>query len=96
MGLVGGVGSGKSTLARRTAERFDLAVVDGDAAGHRALAGAGVRARLRDRFGDGVFTAAGTVDRSALARLVFGPTAEHAAAKADLEAITHPVIRGEF
>lgn len=96
MGLVGGVGSGKSTLARRTAERYGLVVVDADAAGHRALLDPAVKARVRQRFSDGVFGAEGQVDRSRLAKLVFGPSPEHSAAKADLEAITHPVIRREF
>ena len=96
MGLVGGVGSGKSTLARRAAELYGFAVIDGDAAGHRALADASVKSRLRERFGDAVFTTDGSVNRSAVARLVFGPTPDHTSAKADLEKITHPEIRREF
>lgn len=92
VGLVGGVGSGKSTLARRLAERYGVAVIDADAAGHRALTDPAVKTRIRRRFGDDVF-ASGEVNRSRLAKLVFGPSPEHAAAKADLEAITHPVIR---
>lgn len=96
MGLVGGVGSGKSTLARLAAARYGFAHFDGDAAGHRALAQPDVQARLRERFGPGVFRPDGAVDRSALAKLVFGDTPAHVKAKADLEAITHPVIRREF
>lgn len=96
MGLVGGVGSGKSAVARRAAERYGFAVFDADRAGHRALGEPEVKDRIRGRFGDSVFDAAGAVDRSAIAKLVFGPTAGHAAAKADLEAITHPFIRRDF
>jgi dephospho-CoA kinase len=96
VGLVGGIGSGKSTLARLAAARYGFAHLDGDVAGHRALAEPDVQARLRDRFSPGVFKSDGTVDRSALAKLVFGDTPAHAKAKSDLEAITHPVIRREF
>ncbi|MDQ3329990.1 MAG: dephospho-CoA kinase [Planctomycetota bacterium] len=96
MGLVGGIGSGKSTIARRASERFGFALIDGDAAGHRALTMNDVRNQLKERFGDGIFSTDGSVERSALARRVFGASAEHAAAKADLERITHPVIRQEF
>jgi dephospho-CoA kinase len=94
--LVGGVGSGKSTLARRAAERYGVAVIDADAAGHRALVDPEVKARIRQRFGDQVFDAQAEVDRSRLARVVFGASPEHAVAKFDLEAITHPVIRREL
>jgi dephospho-CoA kinase len=93
VGLVGGVGSGKSALARRVAQEFGVAVIDGDVAGHRALARDDVKAKLRSRFGNAIFTPDGSVDRSALARRVFGPTPEHTAARGDLEGITHPVIR---
>jgi len=96
VGLVGGVGSGKSAVARRAAERHGFAVFDADAAGHRALAEPAVKARIRERFRASVLDPTRAVDRSALAKLVVGPTAEHTAAKADLESITHPVIRGDF
>ncbi len=96
MGLVGGVGSGKSTLARRAADRFGFVVIDADAAGHRALSDPDVESQIRRRFGDDVFSVDGAVDRSKLAKLVFGTGPEFTEAKADLEAITHPVIRREF
>ncbi len=95
-GLVGGVGSGKSTLARCAADRYGLAVVDGDAAGHRALRTPEVRTRIAARFGNAVVAGDGEIDRRALAKLVFGPTPERAAARRDLEAITHPVLRADF
>ena len=43
------------------------------------------------RFGDAVLAGDGTVDRGALARVVFGDPA----ARAALEAIVHPVVRRE-
>jgi len=96
VGLVGGVGSGKSTLTRRAAELFGLAAIDGDAAGHRALADEDVRAQIRTLFGDAVLTDDGQVDRRELARRVFGPREEHVAAKAALERATHPAIGHTF
>ena len=96
VGLVGGVGSGKSSIAQSLAERSDAVVIDGDAAGHRALADSHVQTRLRDRFGDGIFDSNGAIDRDKLARHVFGPATEHENARRDLEAITHPFIRAEI
>lgn len=96
MGLVGGIGSGKSTIARRTAQRFGFALIDGDAAGHAALTDERVRAQLAHRFGEAILAADRSIDRSALAARVFGNTDEHAAAKADLERIVHPLIEGVF
>ena len=93
VGLVGGVGSGKSAVAQRAAELFHFAVIDGDAAGHRALESPAVREQLRARFGDLIFKSGGSVDRSALAARVFGTSTDQLAAKFDLEAISHPVIR---
>ena len=102
VGVVGGVGSGKSALARAAARRWGLARLDGDAAGHAALRDRAVRRDLRAAFGDAVFRpAAGgaeqeEVDRSALARRVFGETEEHRAAKATLQSIVHPIIQADL
>lgn len=88
IGLLGGVASGKSTVARIFGEH-GLEVVDADAEARRAVADPEVLAALRARFGDGIFDAAGALDRAALARQVFSEPA----ARRDLEAITHPPIR---
>ena len=83
LGLTGGIGSGKSTVAelwRRAGHR----VIDLDAHSRRVLdvPGDGVEEALA-RFGQQLRTADGTVDRAAMARLVFAD----AAARADLERI---------
>lgn len=96
MGLVGGIGSGKSTIARRTAQRFGFAQIDGDAAGHAALAAPRVRSELTQRFGESILAADGSIDRRALAARVFGQSEDHAAAKASLEQIVHPLIEASF
>ncbi|MFM7413059.1 MAG: dephospho-CoA kinase, partial [Planctomycetota bacterium] len=78
IGLVGRIGAGKSTVARRFAEH-GAAVVDADLLAHEALDEPGVVAAIAERFGTGVVEAAGRIDRSRLAREVFGPGAGGAA-----------------
>lgn len=91
VGIVGRIGAGKSTVAGMLAD-LGAEVVDADAIAHGVLADEAVRGAVRDRFGEGVLAADGAVDRRALARKVFGPGPEHAAALRDLEAIVHPRV----
>ena len=83
LGLTGGIGSGKSTVAalwRAAGHR----VIDLDAHSRRVLdvPGQGVEEAVA-RFGEEFRAVDGTIDRAALARLVFAD----AAARADLERI---------
>jgi dephospho-CoA kinase len=94
--LIGGVGSGKSALAHWLAHRLRVALIDADAAGHRALSRTEVKEFIRRRFGDDVMDAVGNVRRDRLAREVFGAETGHRTAKRDLENIVHPVIRGDL
>lgn len=87
IGILGGVGAGKSTVAAELAA-LGCSLVDGDAIGHGVLAKPDIRRQLRQRWGDGIFTAAGEVDREALGRIAFGDRAELAA----LSSIMHPPI----
>ncbi|MFO0122220.1 MAG: dephospho-CoA kinase [Inhella sp.] len=91
LGLTGGIGSGKSTAARVLAE-LGWRVVDTDAIA-RALTAPGGTAlpALQARFGSAVFNEHGELDRSALRQQVF----TDAQAKADLEALLHPLILRE-
>ncbi len=87
-GLTGGIASGKSTVAARW-RRHGLPVIDADRLA-REVVGPGT-VGLRDilgAFGRGVLTPDGTLDRKALARIVFSD----AAALRSLNAITHPLI----
>jgi dephospho-CoA kinase len=83
-GLTGGVASGKSTVARLFHELGDIPVLDADQVARdlRAPGQPGHAALLR-RFG--------TVDRGELRSLLV----RDPSAKADLEAILHPLIREE-
>ncbi len=88
VGLTGGIGSGKSTVAAGLAER-GASVIDADAIARQVIQPGGPAYRaVIDRFGGEVLHADGTVDRPALAAVVFSDPA----ARADLDAITHPAI----
>lgn len=91
IGVVGGIGAGKSTVAGALVE-MGCERVDADAIGHELLACPEVRRLLRDRWGQGVFSPDGSVDRSALGRLVFAD----AASLAELNRIMHPRMRAEM
>jgi dephospho-CoA kinase len=88
VGLTGGIGSGKSTVSALLEERGAV-VVDADRIAREVVAPGGPAYQpVVDRFGPGVVTADGTLDRPALAGVVFADPS----ARADLEAITHPVV----
>ncbi len=97
IGLCGGIGAGKSTVASLLAER-GAHVIDVDAIGREVLTFDDVRDRIRDAFGEGVLAADGSVDRAALAGLVFAVDRGFGGdgRLADLEAISHPAINREL
>lgn len=88
LGLSGGIGSGKST-ASKTLRQLGATVVDADVTAREVVARGteGLR-RIADAFGPGVLLPNGTLDRPALARIVFAD----ASRRRELEAITHPMI----
>lgn len=88
VGLTGGIGSGKSTVAGLLAEHGAL-VIDADGIAREVVEpGQPALAEITQRFGSGVLAADGSLDRGALAAIVFHDTA----ALSDLNAITHPRI----
>ncbi len=88
VGLTGGIGSGKSTVAAALAARGAL-VVDADRIAREVVArGTDGLAALVQRFGAGVLTEAGDLDRAALAAIAFADEVS----RRDLEGITHPRI----
>jgi len=88
IGIVGGIGAGKSTVAAELA-RLGCAVVDADAVGHELLAEDEVKADLRGRWGEEIFSPTGEVDRAALAERAFATASELEA----LNFIMHPRMR---
>ena len=89
IGLTGGIAAGKSVAARRLAE-LGAVVIDSDVLAREAVApgSAGLDAVV-DEFGRGVLAGDGSLDRAALASIVFGD----AAARARLDGIVHPIVR---
>jgi dephospho-CoA kinase len=88
IGLTGGIGSGKSTVSALLAERGAL-VIDADAITRELQQpGTEVFAAMRDRFGEGIVAEDGTLDRQAVADIVF----TDAVALKDLGAIVHPAV----
>jgi dephospho-CoA kinase len=88
VGLTGGIGSGKSTVARLLADKGAV-VIDADRLAREVVEpGTEAYRRVVERFGPGVVAPDGTLDRPALARIVFADPE----ARRDLERITHPAI----
>jgi dephospho-CoA kinase len=92
VGLTGGIGSGKSTVAALLAGKGAV-VVDADAVTRELQQpGTPVFAAMVDRFGPGIVAPDGTLDRAAVADIVF----TDADALADLNAIVHPAVGAEI
>ncbi|MTE24778.1 dephospho-CoA kinase [Microbacterium sp. ZXX196] len=89
--LTGGIASGKSTIARRLAERGAV-VIDADrVVRDLQTPGQTVLADIAKAFGNDVIAPDGTLDRAALARIVFHDDVR----RAELDAIVHPAVREE-
>ena len=89
IGLTGGIACGKSTVSKAL-RALGACIIDADAVAHelsqpnQALFNAYVQ-----RFGMAIVTPGGTLDRAAIARLIFtDPTM-----RAEVEQISHPLIR---
>lgn len=88
VGLTGGIGSGKSTVSAMLAERGAV-IVDADAIVREIQQPGGLAYQgIVDRFGPEVVAADGTLDRAALAAIVFNDEA----ARQDLNNLTHPLV----
>lgn len=92
IGLIGGIGSGKSAVARGLMARQSFLLIDADAIGHEVLKLEDVKQHITSRFGAEVFDPTGEIDRSKLARQVFGPDEASQLARRDLNKIVHPKI----
>src|ERR1700686_2326948 len=87
--LTGGIASGKSTVARLFGA-LGIAVIDADQVARDVVApGTALLGQVFDTFGAQLRRADGSLDRTALRRLVF----EDAGKRSQLEALLHPAIR---
>jgi dephospho-CoA kinase len=88
VGLTGGIGAGKSTVSHLLAGRGAV-IVDADAIARAVVEPDGPAYQgVVDRFGKDVLQDDGTLDRAALAAIVFSD----ADALKDLNAIVHPAV----
>lgn len=92
VGLTGGIGAGKSTVSPMLAERGAV-IVDADKIARDVQApGSPVLDEMAERFGDQIIAADGSLDRAAVAAIVFNDKQ----ALADLNAIVHPAMQTEI
>ena len=92
VGLTGGIGSGKSTISSLL-ERKGAVIIDADAIVREVqLPGSPVLTELAAKFGEEVLAADGSLDRQAVANIVF---TDPDALKA-LNAIVHPAVGKEM
>ena len=88
VGLTGGIASGKSTAAKFFGS-LGVPILDSDQIARDVVEpGQPPLERLVERFGPGILTSDGHLDRPALRNIVFSDPK----ARADLEALTHPAI----
>lgn len=90
--LIGGIGSGKSAVANKVKSFRPVIIIDADRIGHEVLDFPEIQEKIRAQFGSVVFNDQGKVDRSELARLVFGESKLQQTSLKQLESIVHPVI----
>ncbi len=92
VGLTGGIGSGKSTVSALLAAKAAV-VVDADAITRDLQEpGTPVFDAMVQRFGPGIVAADGSLDRAAVADIVFADPD----ALADLNGIVHPAVGAEI
>lgn len=91
VGLTGGIGSGKSSAASCFLQHGAV-VIDADEISRGLTApGSPVIGDLATKFGSGILKSDGSLDRAALAEIVFGDPAS----LSELNKIMHPKIRAE-
>ena len=91
VGLTGSIATGKSSVCRFLAQ-LGAVIIDADALARQVVAPGSVGLeQVIGRFGQEVLTPDGELDRAALRRLIFSDEQ----AKAELEAIIHPLVLAE-
>lgn len=92
VGLTGGIGSGKSTVSTLLSERGAV-IIDADAITREVQQpGSPVISRLAERFGPSIVAADGSLDRPAVAAIVFNDPD----ALKSLNEIVHPAVGQEM
>lgn len=89
IGLTGGIGSGKSTIARRLRDHGAVVIDADDIAREVVEPGKPALAEIISAFGPQILNTDGTLNRSALAEIVFNDSAK----RQMLNDIVHPAVR---
>jgi dephospho-CoA kinase len=92
VGLTGGIGAGKSTVSAMLARRGAVIVDADEIARELQSPGSPVVAAMAERFGAGILHDDGSLDRPAVAQIVFNDEQ----ALADLNGIVHPAMQDEI
>jgi dephospho-CoA kinase len=92
VGLTGGIGAGKSTVSAMLAERGAVIVDADQIARDLQSPGSPVLDSMAERFGEQIIREDGSLDRAAVASIVFN---DEAALK-DLNGIVHPAMQSEI
>jgi dephospho-CoA kinase len=92
VGLTGGIGSGKSTVSALLAAKGAVIVDADDVVREQQRPGTAVFDAMVERFGPGIVAADGTLDRAAVADIVFADPQ----ALEDLNNIVHPAVGAEI
>lgn len=92
VGLTGGIGAGKSTVSAMLAERGAVIVDADQIASDLQSPGSPVLDSMAERFGAHIIRDDGSLDRAAVAGIVFN---DEAALK-DLNGIVHPAMQSEI
>lgn len=90
IGIAGGIGSGKSFVADLFGE-LGCRVIKADEQVYRAYDREEVREQIRSWWGDRAFADDGSIDRKAIAEIVFDDPAE----RKRLEGLIHPIVNEE-
>ncbi len=96
VGLTGGIGAGKSTVSAMLAKRGAVIVDADQIARDLQEPGSPVLAQMAERFGGHIIRDDGSLDRAAVARIVFGDSDEAVQALNDLNDIVHPAMQSEI
>jgi dephospho-CoA kinase len=89
IGLTGGIACGKSTVASMLVNQGAILIDADQLAREAVMPGSSALQQIVERFGPEMMLPDGTLHRKALGALIF----KEPAARKDLEAITHPLIR---
>ena len=92
IGLTGGIGAGKSTAAQLLVRRGAILIDADSIVRDLQQPGAAVFVRMVEEFGAGIVQPDGTLDRPAVAQIVFSDQGQLAA----LNAIVHPAVTDEM